>query len=334
MPTNREYDEAIANTDSTAAAAKALGVNESSVRHYKRARAKAQGADVRPPSIPSKNMPVEKIIEAAEQRFIRERDNKSALKWMPFAMPDDLPVALCFMGDPHVDDNGCNWPLLRRDVGLMATSPGAYGVNCGDLTNNWVGKLMALYAEQGMTKSEAKEVIRWLLRDCGIRWLLVDGGNHDAWNEFMYLLAELVDPRTILTDWQAKFKLVFPNGKEFRVDLAHDHKGSNQYNPLHAQAKAQLKGERAHLYGAGHRHIWGAAQHEDPFTNMVYWLWRARGYKYIDQYAENLGFGSQEYGATMVAVIDPGQEESVNQIHMFADVKRGLEYLAFLRGGR
>jgi hypothetical protein len=190
---------------------------------------------------------------------------------------------------------------------------------------------MALYAEQGMTKSESKQVIRWLLRDAGIHWLLVNGGNHDEWNEFMYLLEELVDPKTILTNWQAKFKICFPNGKEFKSDLAHDHKGSNQFNPLHAQQKAQFKGERAHLYGAGHRHIWGAAQHEDPFTNMVYWLWRARGYKYIDQYAENLGFGNQEYGATMVAVIDPRAEDSCNQIQMFADVKRGLEYLTFLR---
>lgn len=330
MPTPEEYRSAIASCPSLRAAAKYLGVNKETVRRF-RDKELLRGEEVKKPVIPDKNLPVEEIIKQAKDRFTRHKAKESALKWMPFQMPDNKPIALAFMGDPHVDDDGCNWPLLERDILLLANTKGVYGINCGDLTNNWVGRLMALYAEQSMTKSEAIKVVKWLIQDSGIEWLLVNAGNHDDWNQGCYLLQELVGDTSIMTDWAAKFKIVFPNKVEIRVDLAHDHKGNSQWNPLHAQMKQAKMGDTAHLYNAGHRHEGGIAQHEDPFKNIVYWLTRSRGYKYIDKFADLHGFGSQDYYATVMAVIDP-TAEGVNQIMCFGDVEAGCKYLEYLRG--
>jgi len=64
----------------------------------------------------------------------------------------------------------------------------------------------------------------------------------------------------------------------------------------------------------------------------VYTLLRARGYKYIDQYAENLGYPSQQFAATVCAVIEPKADSPARFVKFFSDLAEGAEFLAWKRG--
>jgi hypothetical protein len=130
-----------------------------------------------PPTIPADDVPVEQLIEQLSDRFARRAENAAAKRWMRYALHDAGPYLLAFVGDPHLDDNGCNWPLLRRDVDLMRT-PHVHGVMLGDVTNNWAGKLQRLYANQDVTRDRAWKLAEWYFQT--VPWLMLLKGNHDC----------------------------------------------------------------------------------------------------------------------------------------------------------
>jgi hypothetical protein len=84
------------------------------------------------------------------------------------------------------------------------------------------------------------------------------------------------------------------------------------------------------MYVAGHKHNWSLFNNEHEHRNEVYWLARARGYKTIDSYGDNLGYGSQNHGHSIVAVIDP-EARGTGHVSCFADPYEGAEYLAWKR---
>lgn len=282
------------------------------------------------PILPDEDIPTEEIISSMVKRFNKRSEAHLAKKWMTFNINTDRPIGLCWFGDPHLDDDGCNWPLLKEHIELCKNTPGMFGVNIGDTHNNWVGRLIKEYANQNTSRGTAWKLIEWFFKESGVNWLLWLMGNHDTWNygaESLGILAKNVCP---MIDWRAQFKLRFSNGREALIDAAHDHTGHSQWNSLHGQQKASSMGGNAHLYIAGHKHNWALAQNECSQTGRIYWLARARGYKFMDDYAEKLGFGSQKYGTSIVSVIDP-KANDVNMIRCFADVKEGADYLNFLR---
>lgn len=293
----------------------------------------ASHPQVQHPLIPDPDLTAQQIIDMRIKQYEQRKAWSDAKKWMEFAVNTDLPIGICHFGDPHLDDDGCDWPLLQRDIALCRDTPGLFGMNMGDVHNNWVGRLMKEYANQSTTRSQAWKLIDWFFKDSGVKWLVMLLGNHDEWNYGNELLTRIAENTCTMIDWRAQFVLRFSNDCRFRIDAAHDHSGQSQWNSLHAQQKASSMGGTAHLYIAGHRHNWAVAQHECPHTNRVYWLARARGYKRIDDYAEKLGFGEQKFGASIVTVIDPKASE-VNRARVFADVAEGAEYLTFLRSRR
>jgi len=286
--------------------------------------------EITPPFIPEDDLSAEEIINGMCKRFDKRNTAYRAKKWMTFKVNTDKPIGICWFGDPHIDDDGCNWPLLKQHIDICNKTEGLYGANIGDTHNNWVGRLTAEYANQNTSRGTALKLVDWFFKDSGIQWLIILLGNHDEWNyggETLQLIAKNI---CTMIDWRAQFKLQFSNGKEVMIDAAHDHSGHSQWNSLHGQQKASAMGGEAHLYIAGHKHNWALAQNECPQTHRVYWLARARGYKHIDDYAEKLGFGNQKFGASIVTVIDPSASD-VNMIRCFADVKEGAEYLKWLR---
>ena len=64
----------------------------------------------------------------------------------------------------------------------------------------------------------------------------------------------------------------------------------------------------------------------------MYTLLRARWYKYIDQYAENLGYPSQQFAATVCEVIEPRASSPAQFVKCFADLAEGAEFLTWKRG--
>jgi hypothetical protein len=284
-----------------------------------------------PPQIPADDVPVEQLIEQLSERFERRAENAEAKRWMRFALRDDGPYLLAFVGDPHLDDNGCNWPLLRRDVALMST-PHVHGVMLGDVTNNWSGKLQRLYAHQDVTRDRAWKLAEWYFR--AVPWLMLLKGNHDIWSQSHGQgdpLDWMARGSAALEDWSAKFE-VAAGEHVVRIWAAHDFKGTSIYNPLHGQMRAhRFSAGEADILAAGHQHHWEIFSGEDADkSHRPHWLIRARGYKYLDPHADRHQYASQQHGAVISVVVDPSRTGPA-AIQCYADLAEAVEILSFKR---
>lgn len=281
------------------------------------------------PDLPSSELPPDQLIEQACKRFEGHLTARNARRWMEIKVKSNKPIGVTFMGDPHIDNNGCNWPLLQRDIKILAETPGMYAVNIGDLTDNWIGRLIRLYADQEMSKKQAWKLAAWFMNGAGINWLVHILGNHDAWNDGPYIIkanAKIVP----VEDWQSRFQIVFPNGQRIKVHAAHDFPGSSIWNKMHGPQKASMMLEQADIFACGHKHEWAINESENANRDFVYHLIRARGYKFIDSYSDQLGYGSQKFGASITAIIDP-TSDGVKRIRCFPDLEEGAEFLTWKR---
>ena len=68
------------------------------------------------PVLASEDMDTQELIEHVTRRFEQRQRAALAKKWIALQFNIDGPVGICFLGDPHVDDNGCNWVKLRADL--------------------------------------------------------------------------------------------------------------------------------------------------------------------------------------------------------------------------
>ena len=284
-----------------------------------------------PPTIPADDVPVEQLIEQLSDRFARRAENAAAKRWMRYALHDAGPYLLAFVGDPHLDDNGCNWPLLRRDVDLMRT-PHVHGVMLGDVTNNWSGKLQRLYAHQDVTRDRAWKLAEWYFAT--VPWLLLLKGNHDIWSQSHGQgdpLDWMARGAAGLEDWSARFE-VAAGEHVVRIWASHDFKGQSMYNPLHGPMRAQrFSAGEADILAAGHQHHWEIFSGEDADKgSKPHWLIRARGYKYLDPHADRHQYPQQQHGATIAVVVDPSREGPAS-IQCYADLAEAVEILGYKR---
>ncbi|MFO0467492.1 MAG: hypothetical protein ACK5ZS_00880 [bacterium] len=284
-----------------------------------------------PPTIPADDVPVEQLIEQLSERFERRAENAEAKRWMRFSLKDAGPYLLAFVGDPHLDDNGCNWPLLRRDVALMST-PHVHGVMLGDVTNNWSGKLQRLYAHQDVTRDRAWKLAEWYFQT--VPWLMLLKGNHDIWSQSHGQgdpLDWMARRSAALEDWSSKFE-VAAGDHVVRIWAAHDFKGQSIYNPLHGPMRAhRFSAGEADILAAGHQHHWEIFSGEDADkSHRPHWLIRARGYKYLDPHADRHQYASQQHGAVIAVVGDPSRPGPA-AIQCYADLAEAVEILSFKR---
>lgn len=290
---------------------------------------RAMGEGYTAPELPDADEDLDGLIArlAAAQR--RERDTRRAAEWMRFDVEGDAPFCLAFIGDPHLDT--CDLDTLRGHVDLVRATPRMWAVGLGDYLNQWAGRLRAKYADQAATERDAFRLARWLFQQ-PIWWLLLLG-NHDGmrWHgqgtPLRWIEAAAPVP---VQDWQAKFE-VGCGGKSWRVWAAHDFPGTSMWNPLHAPAKrAQMTGAVADLFVCGDHHTYALGHTQHEHTGRDYWVARARGYKPLDDYALEKGYGEQTMGQSIGAVFDPRDGSLV----CFSDLEKAAAYLAFLNRPR
>ena len=283
-----------------------------------------------PPVLPPAHEPVDEMIERRIAAFTRKTEAAKAREWMQFRVDEVAPFALVFVGDPHADDDGADIGTLKRHLDLIENTTGMWAVGMGDWTNNWIGRLGRLYAEQSTTAADAWRFAEWMLSKP--IWMLLLRGNHDMWSgagdPLRWIAREGLAP---LADWQAQFTVACGDA-EWRVHAAHDFPGNSMWNRLHAPLRrAKMTGHGADLFIAAHRHTFGLAEEQDEHSGRTSWLARCKGYKTLDNYASVLGYGqSQDRGQSIAAVCDPG----TGRMQCFSDLDQAAAYLTWLRRPR
>lgn len=273
------------------------------------------------------------LIDALKERHATRKAYHDAAALYQVRVHVPGPVALAFFGDPHVDDNGCAWGDLERDVSICRDTPGIFAVDVGDDSNNWVGRLQRLYADQDVTSKQSLTLIEWLMTS--LPWLLRIKGNHDEWN------TEKGDPADfmhrgmpgILEGSGARLRLNLPGGAHATVHVRHDFSGQSQFNPAHALVRETLFGFRDHVLACGHRHTAGYMPiwHNDP-KRLCHGM-RMASYKDFDSYAKTKGFRDGAWARSMGVVIDPDYaHDPVRFIKAFFSLEEMAEYLTWRRG--
>lgn len=331
-------------------AAKAVGLNRNTAQtRYEKALASLSHSDrqihearkrgvaistlppVSMPEFPDDDISVDEIRATMVKRFEKRQAYHKAKKWFPVKVNIEGPIGVTFWGDPHVDDDGCNWPLLNHHCELHRKTEALFSVNIGDTVNNWAERLVRLYANQETSAKTARKLAEWFLTDAGIRWLCILWGNHDLWTLFTEVMRASNAARVPMEDWQARFRLVFPGGREIKIWASHDFSGNSMWNSLHGPQKAAHTKSEADIYACGHTHNWAMHQEESASRDFTYWLIRSRGYKFIDDYAERLGHFPQNEGASITCIINPDARSEAGLVQAFADMDAATDYLKFLR---
>lgn len=273
--------------------------------------------------------PISDILDRKAKHFERKAKAQSDRDWFEIKVNETKPYGILLIGDPHLDDDGANIPLLRRHLEIASRS-GVYCLNIGDTTNNWVGRLERLYANQETSKNTGKRLVEWLMFESGASWLCWVLGNHDAWNEGVDFHMRLAKHKIPVIDWRAQFKLVHPSGTEARIDASHGRKGSSIWNNLHATLRAAKLGEVADLLCTGHTHNYGMEDLEIAERRHSCWIVQLRGYKFFDDHALHNNFAEHQRGSAVFAIVDPNNTRRP-VIQCFEDVELGYRVLEMMR---
>lgn len=279
--------------------------------------------------------PIDEIIDRMSRNFERSKKAHDARQWFPVKLKDNKPIGILFVGDVHIDDNGCNWPVLREHARISRETPGLYAVNIGDSANDWGGRLIKKYADQDTSVHTARRLVEWLLLDSGFAWLVWLHGNHQHMGDSAALHQQMNKrygtQRVPMLDWEARFVMQFPNGEEFRINAAHDFPGNSMWNPIHGPVKATKFGDRVDIAVCGHKHNWAVSQWENADQGTSPLMIRARGYKHLDDYARRIGKYEQDEGQSILVVLDPNAKTKAGRMMAFVDVQRGADYLSLIR---
>lgn len=281
--------------------------------------------------LPSVTPDVTEIIERRCKDFERNKARTEAERWLPITVNETQPFGLMVFGDEHADDNHCDWPTLRRDLAIARETPGTYACALGDITNNWVGRLVREYADQSVTRTEARELARWLLTPEAAPWIFRNIGNHDFWNEGDVLIGLFGGDAYYIAEWESRIELR-AGGLRYKIHAGHNFKGTSIYNPTHGPLRASLfSGGNANLYLAGHLHEFGTQAIEIAETRKLVHVARARGYKRGGRYEKMGGWPSGQVGSSLFIMIDPLADTEAGMTTIFNDPLQGARVLNALR---
>ena len=349
--TQKDALEAIIKYGSGCLAAKEMGMSTGAInRVVSRVKSAAEAAghdfqrsqefQITPPTSPE--LPIERLIEIRKEQYKARSDYEETRKLLECKVKIPGPIGIHFFGDPHVDDDGTDIFALERDCEIIRATEGLYGANVGDTTNNWVGRLARLYAEQSTTASQAWQLAEWFLRMCMPEgtpaseikkyWLFMIAGNHDMWSgagDPIKWITKQSD--TVYESSEVRINLVFPNGREVRVNARHDFKGHSQWNPAHGSMKAAQMGFRDHILINGHRHVSGYGCVKDPSNGVLSHCIQVASYKVYDRFAREKGFPDQHISPSVTAIIDPEAKSEKSLVHVIWDSEQAADYLTWLR---
>lgn len=279
--------------------------------------------------LPSDLPPLDDLRAMRRAEWLRVDSAKTARKLIPVQVKIDGPIGICHFGDPHVDDPGTNFPLLEKHIEIVNRTEGLFGANVGDLQNNWIGRLARLYSEQATTARASWALTEWLVRS--VQWLYLIAGNHDLWagagDPVHWMMRAQTGPYEA---HGARLNLIFPDGRQVRVNARHDFSGHSMWNTAHGPAKAVQMGWRDHILTCGHKHTSGYNVLKDPASGLISHAIRVASYKHHDRYADEKGLPDSNIFECPVTIIDTAADEK-RLVTVIFDPEEGAEFLKWKR---
>ncbi len=312
------------------AAARQLGIPEQTLGRWVRLHRRGEtGFQVEQP--PSARQPTIELVARRKAQFRQLKRAEEQSRLINVQVKMHGPVGILHFGDPHVDDDGTDIEALERHAELVRTTPGLFGANVGDTTNNWVGRLARLYADQSTSAAEAWQLAEWFVES--VEWLYLVDGNHDLFSGAGNPLRWIMGRQTgVHRASEVRLSLNFPNGAAVRINARHDFAGHSQWNPAHGVMKATTMGQRDHIAICGHKHVSGYGVLKDPASGITCHAIQVASYKVYDRYAKERGFRDQHISPCCVTVIDPTLPPThPDLVKVIWDPEEGAEYLRWRR---
>lgn len=279
--------------------------------------------------LPDESRSVEEILEMRKTVWKRKKAYDDAHKLVDVAVHLDGPIAIATFGDPHLDDDGTDIELFQKHMDIVASTEGMWAINIGDLTNNWVGRLVAQHANQSTTAAEGWKLAEWVMGY--IPWLVLIGGNHDTWSgdrdPLKFITKNLGNP---YVNHGVRLRLNFPNGRKMVINASHDFSGHSMWNPVHGgMRKAQRWADD--LYVCGHRHHTGIGAVVSPIDNKLSLVIRADSYKVFDDYPKKLGIDETYLSPCPVVIFNPDAQSERDKMLLCLDPDQAASILTHLR---
>lgn len=299
------------------------------LEEFQDARCKTHDFEVQ--KLPDPDLPVDELIAHRVKQYKQKREYEDARRLIPVKIKTKGPIGIWHFGDPHLDDDGTDLELIQKHIEIIKSTPGLFGANVGDTSNNWVGRLSHLWSQQSTSARQMWQLVEWFMKS--LPWLYVIGGNHDAWSgegdPIKWMMGGQTTP---YAPSEIRLELRFPNGNICRVNAHHDFSGHSQWNPAHGPMKANMLGTRDHIAIAGHKHISAHGVLKNPENLGVCKAFLVAGYKIYDRYAMEKGFRDQRLSPGVCTIIDPSLPNThPDFVSHFWDLERGADYLTYLR---
>lgn len=317
------------------AKARGLDVPAASGDHRKAIAPTRPQAAVEFPVLPDGKVDIDELIARRRAAYARRTEFAEARKLVQVRVKSDDPIAVCMLGDPHVDDDGTDLGRLQDDIGIIRRTPGMFAACIGDLQNNWVGRLARLYAHQETTASQAWQLVEWFIHELRDDWLFMVQGNHDHWSgsgDPLRWIQRQADVK-LTGDHTVRVALRFAGGAEVRIAARHDWPGNSMWNPSHGQLRAASLTHHDHVIVSGHKHTGGYQLVRVPASGLLAHCVQLGSYKVHDDYADALGMPPRMIAPSCTAIIDPMAGE-LGRVRIEHDLEAAADYLTWLRARR
>lgn len=229
------------------------------------------------------------------------------------------PIAVAFLSDLHIGNEGTDHEALLADVRRIAATPGLYVVLGGDVVDNFAAnpKLQHVASEDLLRPGYQWQIFGWLLRELEGSLLAVGEGNHDAWtriaSDLNPLLSFLEEVPVINTGEGGLFELQVGN-QLYNIARKHKPRGGSTENPTHAVKRWYKNGP--------YQFDVGVIEHHHTPTVEPFWAHglerlaiRTGTYKVLDSFASEHGFYGAELAVPTV-LFDPHERKMVPFKHL------------------
>ena len=282
-------------------------------------------------NVPIEELGIEDVIDFRQQKYNVKEKAYRLKKLIRVDINIGGPIGICHFGDPHVDDDGTSLAEVFGLCDIINSTDGMFAGNLGDVQNNWVGRLSHLYGQQSTTAKES-----WMLTEHFINklpWIYLIAGNHDLWtgdgDPIEFIMREHPG---MYQAHGARMNLVFPNGKEVRINARHTFKGNSIWNTAHGVARAAQTGWRDHVLTCGHIHTSGYQVLKDPSSGLISHAIQVASFKNMDKFAEKMGLDDKNIFNAPVTIIDPRyDDDDTRLITTIFSPEKAAGYLNYIR---